>query len=241
VSDVWQGPGWWQASDGRWYPPSAAPSTPEAVATVVPPDDQRAVAMPADAQVNDAQVNGAWPRRFDRPTPLPRNLAELLTLALLAAALVRFAAVAGAVIGWTRFPGQTHGQQVGTSLLVGGGFADGQGALLLAVALGLLWWQTYVWHRSAQAVQRLGRMRWGLRWLLVLAVATVAGSIVYVVGVVLYYAGSGSGRVVWEHFIASGGFAVAYAIIAGGVAFTTRRLLDDVPVVERAMRLQPGG
>jgi hypothetical protein len=25
MSDVAQGPGWWQASDGRWYPPEAAP------------------------------------------------------------------------------------------------------------------------------------------------------------------------------------------------------------------------
>lgn len=25
MSDVSQGPGWWQASDGRWYPPTAQP------------------------------------------------------------------------------------------------------------------------------------------------------------------------------------------------------------------------
>ena len=25
MSDASQGPGWWQASDGRWYPPSAQP------------------------------------------------------------------------------------------------------------------------------------------------------------------------------------------------------------------------
>ncbi|HWJ60554.1 MAG TPA: DUF4190 domain-containing protein [Acidimicrobiales bacterium] len=28
MSDVPQGPGWWQASDGRWYPPTAKPGTP---------------------------------------------------------------------------------------------------------------------------------------------------------------------------------------------------------------------
>ena len=27
MSDVSQGPGWWQASDGRWYPPTARPGT----------------------------------------------------------------------------------------------------------------------------------------------------------------------------------------------------------------------
>lgn len=28
MSDTSQGPGWWQASDGRWYPPTARPGTP---------------------------------------------------------------------------------------------------------------------------------------------------------------------------------------------------------------------
>jgi hypothetical protein len=28
VSDTPQGPGWWQASDGKWYPPEQAPGTP---------------------------------------------------------------------------------------------------------------------------------------------------------------------------------------------------------------------
>ena len=27
MSDVAQGPGWWQANDGRWYPPQPSPST----------------------------------------------------------------------------------------------------------------------------------------------------------------------------------------------------------------------
>lgn len=27
MSDFSQGPGWWQASDGRWYPPTATPGT----------------------------------------------------------------------------------------------------------------------------------------------------------------------------------------------------------------------
>ncbi len=27
MSDVPQGPGWWQASDGKWYPPTAQPGT----------------------------------------------------------------------------------------------------------------------------------------------------------------------------------------------------------------------
>ena len=37
MSDVSQGPGWWQASDGKWYPPEQAPGGQPAAAT--PPAD----------------------------------------------------------------------------------------------------------------------------------------------------------------------------------------------------------
>lgn len=32
MSDFSQGPGWWQASDGKWYPPEQAPGTPQPAA-----------------------------------------------------------------------------------------------------------------------------------------------------------------------------------------------------------------
>jgi len=40
MSDVSQGPGWWQASDGRWYPPQQAP-------TAAPPPPPQWGAPPA--------------------------------------------------------------------------------------------------------------------------------------------------------------------------------------------------
>lgn len=36
MSDVPQGPGWWQASDSRWYPPEAFPGGPPAMAPRAP-------------------------------------------------------------------------------------------------------------------------------------------------------------------------------------------------------------
>ena len=42
MSDVPQGPGWWQASDGRWYPPQSAP-------TPVSPPPAPGSAMPGPA------------------------------------------------------------------------------------------------------------------------------------------------------------------------------------------------
>jgi hypothetical protein len=37
MSDTSQGPGWWQASDGRWYPPTATPGTGRAPTGPPPP------------------------------------------------------------------------------------------------------------------------------------------------------------------------------------------------------------
>lgn len=44
MSDASQGPGWWQASDGRWYPPTAQPGT--ARPTVGPPLPSGSVGAP---------------------------------------------------------------------------------------------------------------------------------------------------------------------------------------------------
>ncbi len=36
MSDVSQGPGWWLASDGKWYPPQSAPALPPSQPGMVP-------------------------------------------------------------------------------------------------------------------------------------------------------------------------------------------------------------
>lgn len=36
MSDVSQGPGWWQASDGKWYPPEQAPAAQPAMPSAAP-------------------------------------------------------------------------------------------------------------------------------------------------------------------------------------------------------------
>jgi len=47
MSDVSQGPGWWQASDGKWYPPEQAPGA--APAATPPPADPGFGGAPAAA------------------------------------------------------------------------------------------------------------------------------------------------------------------------------------------------
>lgn len=50
MSDVSQGPGWWQAVDGKWYPPELHPSYQAPQVTLPPPTyhhPQAAIAQPA--------------------------------------------------------------------------------------------------------------------------------------------------------------------------------------------------
>jgi len=80
VSDGSQGPGWWLASDGRWYPPEAAPPTPTPTDltppsdAVGPPVDGGPVTAPA-ASPNPAAppypYAAAPPYPYPTPTPYP--------------------------------------------------------------------------------------------------------------------------------------------------------------------------
>ena len=68
MSDVSQGPGWWLASDGKWYPPHTAPQA------TLPPD--AGVAYPGYAQPQPgpaAYDQGAAPahQAFRQPAPDP--------------------------------------------------------------------------------------------------------------------------------------------------------------------------
>jgi hypothetical protein len=52
MSDVSQGQGWWQASDGRWYPPQS----PESISPTEPP--RSTVFHPHyEAEVNKGSIN----------------------------------------------------------------------------------------------------------------------------------------------------------------------------------------
>ena len=51
MSDTSQGEGWWQASDGKWYPPTASPAPPPATQTP-PATTQMPPVTPADPAAN---------------------------------------------------------------------------------------------------------------------------------------------------------------------------------------------
>lgn len=55
MSDVSQGPGWWIASDGKWYPPELHPCAPATTA-----------AVPASSVLPDEEIVGAtWQGRSE--------------------------------------------------------------------------------------------------------------------------------------------------------------------------------
>lgn len=57
MSDTSQGPGWWQASDGKWYPPEQAPQTPPAPQYAAP---QYGAAAGPEAFASFGQRAVAW-------------------------------------------------------------------------------------------------------------------------------------------------------------------------------------
>jgi hypothetical protein len=76
MSDVWQGPGWWVASDGKWYPPELHPSYQQA-------------APPVAAQYPYAQYSA--PSQTPKQSPKKKVLlgvAALAVVALVAGVLV---------------------------------------------------------------------------------------------------------------------------------------------------------
>ena len=60
MSDVSQGPGWWQASDGKWYPPEQMPGTPAPAAA---PPDPYATGSPGYASGSVAGPLADWGTR----------------------------------------------------------------------------------------------------------------------------------------------------------------------------------
>ncbi len=246
MSATSQGPGWWLASDGRWYPPNAAVSQP-----VAPPDSAPLTPEPIAplAQVPPAEVPpppvtapSGPPAAEERPVVGGRTaweLAEGVAAALLVAAVLRFAgAVVGTVIGGYP-PAPTHGQKLGLLLQSAFEYADGQGVLLLLAVLGLLWWQAAKWSErrwivehhfdapgaAAEVAGHLSRTRRLLRCTGLLFTLGALGGVALIAGLVFEYIGLGPWRMQWYHIAGSGTLEAAYVLASVAGLVAVRRLL----------------
>ena len=102
MSDVWQGPGWWLASDGKWYSPESRPggailsrsvTDTSAAPSTSPGPSPQAPATRADAFYSGEFVVGSP----QRPSRWTRR--ALLPLSIGAAVVVLVGAVLGVVLG----------------------------------------------------------------------------------------------------------------------------------------------
>ena len=120
MSDVSQGPGWWQASDGKWYPPESAPGgqaapQPQAQGFGTPAGGVN----PAAAMVGPGgQTLATWPER------VIASIIEWLPLAVIGSIFYSFSFILGTIvwvlqIGWWIYNGMlngTTGQSIGKKI-----------------------------------------------------------------------------------------------------------------------------
>jgi hypothetical protein len=198
-----------------------------------------------------------------RPQPLsaeylrsgrvPRELAEVLAIVLLAATSLRAAVsvASGLVnaIGSVPSPSFPESQIVGTGFRWAADFGDAEGVLLILAVVGLLWWLTITWtsrlqsvaaasndpgHRPwlspwvANALAHVRRVRRLLNWAALMATLTSVASLAYIVSVALLSEHQAA-HVRWTHYVGSGGFQVAYAMVGAGAYVVTRRLAASCP------------
>lgn len=98
MSDTSQGEGWWQATDGKWYPPEAATApTTQQPSVEANPTSQMPVTPPGAAVPGTpyAESDGTLDPDAEKPAGKGKLIAALLVLALLVGAAVAFFALTG--------------------------------------------------------------------------------------------------------------------------------------------------
>lgn len=95
MSDTSQGPGWWLASDGRWYPPEAVPGTTPPVANPY---------VPGNPYGDGTPYGYGTPYSYGWPTPVATKTNGMaiasLVCSLVALPVAGFPAVLGVIFGF---------------------------------------------------------------------------------------------------------------------------------------------
>jgi len=112
MSEQSQGPGWWQASDGKWYPPEQAPAAPPpstqpigATPPAGPPPAGSPPAGPPPAGPPGAPVGPTGPGGPGAPVVPPKNNTAKIVAVIVALALV----AGGVAFALTRGGGSSGG------------------------------------------------------------------------------------------------------------------------------------
>ncbi len=138
MSDVSQGPGWWQASDGKWYPPEQAPSAqpqPQGFGAPGGPGAQPGASGSEPVPVGDA-FNWGWTKFQQNVGPILIAALILFVGLMIVEAIIWFGLV-GSLAATTTTHTTTYGTTYTTSS--GGGFVlfiVGYGAAMLIYFVG---------------------------------------------------------------------------------------------------------
>lgn len=137
MSETSQGPGWWQASDGKWYPPTSAPGTSPAEQPNQrqPGDGQPSYGQPPHGQPPHGQPPYGQPPYGQPPfqTPRPRSSAVSTASPFAAWGLAGGALLAfvGSFLPWATL------SFLGLRVNVAGTRGDGKLTLILGLAIGV--------------------------------------------------------------------------------------------------------
>lgn len=113
-ADASQGPGWWQASDGKWYPPEAQPGTAPTVPAATTPAPSSGYVAPSGG----VEGESFFKRLFDT------SLTTFITPSIIKLLFIL------AIIGVT----------IGSSIVLISGLATfGDGGVLLVILAPILW------------------------------------------------------------------------------------------------------
>jgi hypothetical protein len=115
MSDTAQGPGWWLASDGRWYPPELWTGPPNTGPPTVP-------AYPAQAPAYGAAGTVAPPYAYRPSVPQKTNGLAIASLICACAGLFLLPAILGVVFGFVARTQirRSNGLQKGDGLAIAG-------------------------------------------------------------------------------------------------------------------------
>jgi hypothetical protein len=163
---------------------------------------------------------------------VPRRLVDRLALGVLAVASLRIAVsiATGIVRAVTTLPGtETHVQRVSDIVETFSNYADGPGALLAGVALGLVWWGVRDQSGSSLDEHTTRSLRL-CGWLTEVWLLTAVGAFVNAASAVVPEWHLASVR--WLVVLEGGGFAVCYGLLALIGLYATRQLRWDALLLE---------
>ena len=144
MSDVSQGPGWWQASDGKWYPPASAPAAYQPEPTYPPPAAAYSSAAPGYQPTAPPRTNGL--------------AVTSLVLGILAFVTCAVTGIPGLITGVIarRQISESQGSEQGSGLAIGGIITSVIALALIGLWLLALLALTFLGHKTSFKFSAVG-------------------------------------------------------------------------------------